>query len=114
MQKLVGPMEQRKHYRFPFDRSVEYSPAWGRAAGVWRAGKAVDFSFGGVRILGERRLHQDDLVQIRLEPFENGSSFVTHARVVYVHLQTNGRCRNGRNGTAGRGRGHTFEAAAMS
>lgn len=90
MQKLVGPMEQRKHYRFPFDRSVEYTPAWGRAAGVWRAGQAIDFSFGGVRILGERRLHQDDLVQIRLEPSENGSSFVTHARVVYVHLQANG------------------------
>lgn len=91
MQAVVGVMEQRKHRRFPFDRPVEYSATCGRGAGRWRAGQALDFSFGGVRILGERRLHQEDLVQIRIDPSADAPGFVAQARVVYVRLQAAGQ-----------------------
>jgi len=91
MHSTVSVLEQRKHRRFPFDRRVEYSPTSEGVSGPWRAGRALDFSFGGVRILGERRLYQDDLVQIRLDSSGEGGPFVAHARVVYVRLEGAGR-----------------------
>ena len=118
MQAAASLMEQRKHRRFPFEPGRVFARV-GRASGRWRAGQAIDFSFGGVCILGERRLYQDDLVQIRLDagtdspircpracrvrPFVRRRPLVARLRVLAEHGAGCGSSNGSRHASANRG-----------
>src|SRR5437867_2204839 len=91
MHPVLGSAEQRKYRRFSFIRQVEYSSGTSGDPGPWWNGRALDLSFGGIRIVSERRMHEDDQVDIRLDPVSAAAGFVTRARIVHVQPDSAGQ-----------------------
>ncbi len=91
MQPMIGVAEQRRHRRFSFQRDVEYSPSTQRDAEPWWNGRALDLSFGGIRIISERRMHEDDLLHIRLDSETAAAGYMTTARIVHIEADAAGQ-----------------------
>jgi c-di-GMP-binding flagellar brake protein YcgR len=91
MTRAATLADQRRYCRYPLERDVEYTSVENEGSDPWWRGKAKDFSFGGFRLLSNRRLHEGDCLKIRLSGDPGEEMLETAVCVVHVQAESPGK-----------------------